>query len=333
MNITFLIGNGFDLNCGLKSGYDHACKAFLASKVGSTEGETKLRKCMSKRIDLWGDFEMGIPTFAKEIGNPKELVNGKRAFESFLRGYLTEEQIKFWERFNYEEKYSKSSLAVRQEMLRSFREFYMGISPNVDNLLIGIGSASYSVISLNYTNIIPFLCRDFLGNDKRPIKVNSVHGTLSTGIILGINDESQINPEFVSNSRIKRSLIKPILNATFDNQRVDDAFNTLNESNIICVYGASLGESDLLWRNIIIDWLLDDSNNHLFYYDYNYHNVLTDSIDEKLDIEEDAKENLFLKWNMDEEMSVNVFDQVHIPIGKNIFNIDQVLNASIETSK
>ena len=92
----------------------------------------------------------------------------------------------------------------------------------------------------------------------------------------------------------------------------------------ICVYGMSLGDSDMSWRNEIIEWLRGDKQHHLFVYKYSFSDLKFFTATEKLDIEDDAKEQLLLEWGIDDDELLN---QIHIPCGKNIFNVENVINA------
>ena len=51
------------------------------------------------------------------------------------------------------------------------------------------------------------------------------------------------------------------------------------------------------------------------------------SADEKMDYEEDAKNDLLLNdWNIDISATDSYFDRIHIPCGKNIFNIKPIID-------
>ena len=54
MNITFMIGNGFDLNLNLKTGY----KDFYKYYIENTK-EDIISKSIKNNYELWADLELG----------------------------------------------------------------------------------------------------------------------------------------------------------------------------------------------------------------------------------------------------------------------------------
>ena len=92
-----------------------------------------------------------------------------------------------------------------------------------------------------------------------------IHKQLETGMFLGVNDESQINSEIFSPEE-QMSLIKPLANEGFrenTNQKVE---NIINKSNIIIIYGMSLGETDKKWWIYLGEWLKESQNKRLIIY-------------------------------------------------------------------
>ena len=84
-------------------------------------------------------------------------------------------------------------------------------------------------------------------------------------MFLGVNDESQINSEIFSPTE-KMSLIKPTANDGFRENTNKKVENIINKSNIIVIYGMSLGETDKKWWVYLGEWLKEDQNNRLIIY-------------------------------------------------------------------
>ena len=65
MKITFLIGNGFDLNLGLKTTYKDFYKNYLMTLDSEVINNNVLYKHIDKNIEDWVDFEtrLGLFTF------------------------------------------------------------------------------------------------------------------------------------------------------------------------------------------------------------------------------------------------------------------------------
>lgn len=66
MNITFLIGNGFDLNLTVKTDYINFLEYYCncSSKVKDGQGNDpeieKFKKLISENIELWSDLEKAL---------------------------------------------------------------------------------------------------------------------------------------------------------------------------------------------------------------------------------------------------------------------------------
>lgn len=60
MNVTYIIGNGFDLNLGLKTGYQDFYDYYI--EVPSPNAHVELLKNTIKQegYELWSDLEVGL---------------------------------------------------------------------------------------------------------------------------------------------------------------------------------------------------------------------------------------------------------------------------------
>lgn len=62
MNITFLIGNGFDRNLGLATTYSDFVKEYKKS-VGKTDNLKNFRKHIEENEELWSAAELAIGVY------------------------------------------------------------------------------------------------------------------------------------------------------------------------------------------------------------------------------------------------------------------------------
>ena len=214
------------------------------------------------------------------------------------------------------------------EMRKSLSDYYVGITNNVTNIINGykllMPPVEYSFISFNYTRAFDKMLVDYIKHSTSRSMMVHVHGYLEDAT-LGVDNEGQMNLRFEASDKFKRHFIKPYFNEKYDKQRTAKTINAINNANIICVYGMSMGESDLVWRNEIIKWLKTSQDNHLIYYDYNESVRSFDSIDHKMDAEDEAKSRIFKKWGIDD---IGLVEQFHISCGKNIFNIQKTMESS-----
>ena len=155
-----------------------------------------------------------------------------------------------------------------------------------------------------------------------------VHGFLDDSPILGVNDESQVKNKALFENPYFRGLI--IKEEAVKTKRVHwhrDAEDKIKSSDIICIYGMSLGDTDYKWWEIIKDWLLRYNNKYLIIFlrkdesDLNF--ILT--IDEQIKIDEGK--DLFFRHFKDIEQSQldKIKERVFV-----IFNSENILNVQIE---
>ena len=93
-----------------------------------------------------------------------------------------------------------------------------------------------------------------------------VNGTLTKYPTLGLDDVSQVaNRELLSvpGLELQRSIIKPESVAALGELWHDHAARIINSSNIICVWGMSLGKTDAKWWRQLSNWLAGDKGRQL----------------------------------------------------------------------
>lgn len=328
-NLLFLIGNGFDLNCGIKSKYKHAYDYYLSKTTDDSEIIKKFKKDLLNNHENWADFEIGISKYAQNLSNESELIECIRDFRKALKNYLTIEEQKFYEYVN-----SVDGLIpqINRETSRSLDSFYEGISYNISRSISQIDNISF--ITFNYTaildNIIYFGIPHMYEATAYKLECLSdsvvhIHGSFhNTTPVLGVDRIDQLNVSYDLSSRGKRTIIKPTFNSEIDNRRISAAQNLINNAQYICTFGLSLGLSDLTWREIIISWLNQSKWNQLFVYNYSayFKDELDD--DERLDEEDVLKNKLFSDWGLD--VTSNLWKQIHMPIGNKIFNYKEVID-------
>lgn len=64
MSTLFLIGNGFDLNCGMKTRYFDVYKGYV-KESSSSEIIKNFKERITSNIENWGDFEMAMADMLK----------------------------------------------------------------------------------------------------------------------------------------------------------------------------------------------------------------------------------------------------------------------------
>ncbi len=310
-----ILGNGFDINCGLKTRYRDVYDEYII-----TESDSKTIKDfkdnISKDFKTWADFELGMAEYAKLLNSEDELMECVNDFNYFMHNYMLKIQSDFHDVFDH----LLSSEKTLSEMYKSIQLLGNGMTHDLDSMIKNREANKYlnlSFISFNYTDIFDSIISKAYSKYFYSGTVH-IHGLLNDDPVLGIDNDDQLVVPYPISNKGRRCFIKPYFNKVFDSKRIDDAKLLISESNIIYVYGASLGDSDLSWRKELIDWLRADKSHHLFFYSYRYSQVKTKTIQEKLNVEDDAKKELLTNWNVDDIDSI--VDQFHVPLGINLFN-------------
>ena len=314
-----MIGNGFDLNCGLRSDFVNVCKAYVnTDSENSTIKQFKI--AINKDIETWGDFEMTMAEYASALQNENELLICVRDFKKFLNRYLIKEQGDFYRRLIGKKEIED---AVNTEMANSIKEFYTGITNSITYKMRSKGVGSIEAISYNYTDVFDGLLRKVLPYSPDIIHIHGSVSSMYADIVLGIDNTNQLKVNYeLSNSGV-RGFVKPVFNNQYDAERVERARELLKNAGIICIYGMSLGESDLTWRNLLFDLLDNEHDLHVFIYQYDLVGMTGLTADERLDVDEQRKRKLFDAWGV--QHKEYYMDRIHIPCGHNIFNVEKAI--------
>ena len=321
-NVTFIIGNGFDLGLGLKTRYINIYEGYIKSTSSSeniSKFKSELAKQESNNYENWSDFEMGMAEYAKKLSSENELVECVRDFKGYMVKHLSIENGRFLKKLNDDSSYA---IEINKEFQRSLKLFYNGLIPNVVNQINGI-LGDYTInrnyITFNYTDSLEacIALRNKYNTiiEKPPIHI---HGRLREDVVLGIDNIFQIkNLEYDITEKTKKAFIKTYFNERFDKKRVDDVKEIIRKSNVICVFGFSMGDSDKTWRCLLKEWLQENSEHHLVLYQYDEAKYNLYNRDEIMDAEDEAKKTMLDKFAIKDE---NILKQIHIPIGFKIFD-------------
>ena len=319
--ITFIFGNGLDLSLGMKTKYTDVYEDYIKSPSSSdiiANFKEDLKSKSPNNYKKWSDFEMGMASYAKTLETEDELVECVRDFKSFMVKHLEKENKKILEWFGG----IANNREFHQEVNRSFYEFYRGLIPNdIARIksIIGENKIIRNYLTFNYTLSLEAILS--FGDINRPIFENApihIHGKLGEDVVLGVDDIDQLRgTKYNITRKGERAFVKTLFNKQFDSTRVENATKAIMNSSIICVYGFSMGESDNTWIWLLSDWLEKDKNHHLVFYKHDTPIIGSHNYDQIMDIEDEVKVQLLKKLQVDDD---SVLDQIHIPIGKKLFN-------------
>ncbi len=283
MNITFLIGNGFDLNLGLKTRYTDFLEEYLKDEPGDSKEIQRFKADIRKQnLDecLWANAELAFGEYTDEIAN-----QGLKAdsfwirYDDFCRklaAYLQKQEKRICIQ-NHEEDFSKAILEfssgltdVQKSTVNNSGRFFSG-------------AYSFNFLVFNYTCIIDQLYNSLLetntnlgtrthNGDKYPNslgRILHVHGTTTRHMIFGVHDESQIKNMSIFEGASPfdlDSFIKQRTNINCEANTDKNASSIIQDSELIYIYGMSIGKTDTLWWQRIIERMKVQAHLHVFIY-------------------------------------------------------------------
>lgn len=276
MNITFFIGNGFDIAQGLRTSYDAFYQYYTNEKHNPHD-------CISNRVDIhspdWADLEEKLGSLFDENEGSEEFFDAKDILEDVLTEYLLTENSAFLiqdENKLAEELRDNITKRVIEELNTEDANYYSSFINNARD------SVQYHFINFNYTNTIDRIIEvarkakvDFgnhkVGNNVFHHEINvplHIHGSLDTNdIILAVDNEGQLSST-TAPDYYKNMMVKTALNHELGENRVDKMNGIINGSTFIFVFGMSYGKTDLTWWKKLVKWLQENGSRRLVLYHF-----------------------------------------------------------------
>lgn len=278
MNIVYLIGNGFDINLGLKTKYKDFYDFYLGLDPSEDNILTKklkahLKETLSTDDKYWSDLEVALGQYTTNFSSLEELelayndLNDK--FRDFIIG-IDNDKLDL-SKFNIA-KLKKSLAHPENCFCRADKELLLKFYEHWKN-----SDCDIKVITFNYTSTLEELL-NFQGTSvsvgKWPLnsncdiklsKIIHIHGKSDIPLI-GLNDKSQIaNPDLREMVEVQEYLLKPLLNKMQGHRIDNDTLQYIKNADIVCVFGLSLGRTDAIWWDAIAQTLLSKDARLLFY--------------------------------------------------------------------
>lgn len=243
------------MNLGLKTSYkdfyDH-----YQSVESPKNSINDLKRNISNNYKNWSDLELALGQYTEEF---KTIDDFDEVFEDIgeqLGEYLKKEESKFDSSEVNKEKFFENlvkpevylPLAEGNKILE-YKKKFVNHNWAVD------------IFTFNYTTII----EKIIGNDENlkighHIQTNTVtlrnvehiHGYADDRMVLGVNDISQLkNKNFHQNLDVLEAIVKEKCNAAYGHT-IDNLFKTrIARADFICIFGASLGDTDNMWWELI----------------------------------------------------------------------------------
>lgn len=335
MNITFLIGNGFDVDKGIQSSYAKFYE-WYCEKPSDKKYIEEFRKNIKDDITrdvpddekTWADFELGLGKYTtKFTKDTVELfLDCLEDGQASIREYLLEQEAKFNPNIFADKSY--------QAFYHSIRDFYAEVSdlerPTIQTVINTQSNESKEVkfISFNYTNTLERIISKLpvdpfstwrLGGTTYSYRINRqvlhVHGTTEEFPILGVNDENQIaNKELLETPQFKEMMCKADSVRAIGKRWHEEAERQISNSKFICVLGMSLGDSDAKWWRKLNQWLKADNGRHLIIYWFEKEPPNGISVRKELQYKEKVKNRLLSFSDLSPEVIQSLKSRIYVII-------------------
>lgn len=253
MNVTLIIGNGFDLNKGLPTSYSDFYQYYL--KVDSpVSGADFIKQKIKDAPENWSDLEKSLGDITAEYSD--NVIEFDAVFENVrneLEKYLKAVDVYEIPKLNIlASRFLRDILEVDRYLdnkpKREYREFVKSL--NVKDVVL-------NVVNFNYTSTIEKIkdLSSSLNFEQKKIQFGNmvhVHQDMNTGIIMGVNDKSQIgNEAFRKSFDIQSMMVKPFINEEFAAGNDEKCIELINCADAIILFGTSFGDTDRKWWDIV----------------------------------------------------------------------------------
>lgn len=248
MRILYIIGNGLDIACGLKTSYQNFFDYYIDVKSTDVEINRMKNDIQRHRYENWSDLEMGLGNYSKNCKDKVIFSKCLNNIKEELSKYLRNEGKKIEElRLKSVDSLISTGELLDPEPQSRFRSF-VNRNDTPDYI---------DIITFNYTPTLETLL-EYKGQEipiaKRTFlqSIIHVHGTLDDMMVMGVNDESQISNELLRDDiDVKEDFIKPEYNDACENNKNLICESLVKWADLIIIYGSSVGQSDDKWWKLI----------------------------------------------------------------------------------
>ena len=257
MTNLYIIGNGFDLDLGLKTKYSDFILSSEFQNLIQLHSNCLFSKYLFKKFNeelKWMDIENELKVYINNIYDQtgtdfkSEFIQFKKTLITYLQNQVATNS------FNY----SSNAARICDKILDD-------LSKNIN----------VRIVNFNYTNTVPIIVKK-LNSDRyrkheelEKIIYNNPHGEIKKGIVFGVEDNA-----LIQNKKDFLYLIKGA-DPIHEHQDWHKSYTIANE---ITIFGHSLGDSDFDTFEPMFDYLMtvrDFQRTLKFYYldkDEDYYN-------------------------------------------------------------
>lgn len=326
MKVVYLIGNGFDLNLGLKTSYNDFYTYYLNIEsndiqIAQLKEHLKHDKDNEGRYQYWSDLEIAMGEYTKNFDSLEVMEKVYNDLNDNLCDYIIS-IVQSGIQDDIDKNKLKTDLAHPERYLREiFKEEFRSYTKKWET-----HTYETYIISFNYTNTIEVILnmkgtmeigQTIYNRSNHLYPIIHIHGLFNAPLI-GLNDASQIrNDLFRNDVDVQEFLLKPKINEAVGHLNDRKSLNHISQANLIYLFGVSLGETDKLWWEAVGERLKYDCKIFYFVYNPNEHprpNELTR-------IRKKYKDFLLSKTKLTSEEKQMAFDKIFIVHNSDMFNL------------
>lgn len=320
MEVTFLIGNGFDLNLGLKTSFHDFLEYYV--KVPTEDLYIiSFKQEIGNNIETWSNLEKALGEYTTRFEEGTADVFMKCYYDLYenLRKYFRKLNINKSTLKNVDKKQTLFSMYNFERVLDGDKD-----RRKISELKYNRGKLlTCNFINFNYTTTLDNLVEELKESKEPELLLNlgelvHIHGKISD-LLVGVDSEKGIaNNALKTNKTLCNNLVKHNMNMRLKNTREDIAQNMLNNSDVFIIFGMSMGESDKRWWNYIAKTMYNKSYTYLIICCYK--NGFEDfSPHRKLDIQDNLIDVFLSLIDLSQDVKNNIRNRIFVSANSKLF--------------
>ena len=274
MRTLFVLGNGFDINLGLRTSYQDFYDYYLKQPSEDADILALKDHLKGERYKTWADLELGLGAYTAQVAGFEQLRTVYCDLSDRLREYLGKEVGNLSVTDNVKQ-------AIVSGLISPESCLPQGIHQGMKSFRNGTYPEYMNVISFNYTDSLERILKGVkIINDVYQVgpktyleSIEHIHMRLEDeDVIMGVNDDSQIAGKDYLDDNLRALLVKPYINLQLQSLVDSRCIQLINNADLICLYGVSLGETDMMWWRAIGE-RFRKANIRVLYFVYGKENI------------------------------------------------------------
>ncbi|HFI0115045.1 TPA: AbiH family protein [Streptococcus suis] len=322
LNITYLLGNGYDLQLGLKTAYSDFYEHLKNNKSKEFDDNSIFQEIANDKIGYWSDFELALGKHTNELNSEDKKVVDKFLEDADnlireLATYLQTESKKLNANLNILTLPAFDSSLIVGNLKENEREIVIKLLNSSS-----FSKVNFNFVTFNYTNAIEKYVNklrntfdSFMGKKCTLNSPVHVHGSLGNYPIIGVNDESQLAPN--SHIDLQEDLIKSHQIEETGSYNKEKGLKALESSDLIIIFGVSFGETDKEWWQAIAKILQTNKTTIIIY--HFVENLNLNSTRQLRNETRDAKNRLLRHSDLTNDERKALDSKIYVILSKELF--------------